>query len=290
MTPPPSRGRSWDLTRLGQLGKEGVPGLAVRLHQPWNAPATPAQSGPWGPASTSSSRAVRSGSSSPTFASNVDRIPADRQRGRQLWPESGRHRPEHGETPCGWPPNWGTPTSPKGSWWTSTTSSPLPKDKGVYHHHRQPGGGHVRPLPHRLLHPQAGGDPGRGPGDHLRLRRPRQRELRQQYHQRTVPEKGRGWSARTPAPLHVSRPRLPGRAEDHPRPGFGPSSLSLSTASSATSRPTPKWPRRWAHPRRRTSSSPMWGRVIELTHNSAQLAGNRALGPGVRGRLWRGGM
>ena len=31
--PTPIKGKIMDLTRLGQLGKEGVPGLAVRLHQ-----------------------------------------------------------------------------------------------------------------------------------------------------------------------------------------------------------------------------------------------------------------
>ena len=130
-----------DLTRLGQLGKEG-PGLAVRLHQRER------------PGHTRSERAVGASFDElfkgckeriivTTFASNVDRI----QQIVNVAASYGRKVAVTGrsmENSMRWPPNWGTPTSPKGSWWTSTTSSPC-QGQGVHHHHRQPGRDHVPP-------------------------------------------------------------------------------------------------------------------------------------------------
>ena len=142
--PTPIKGKIMDLTRLGQLGKEGVLALlcdSTNVERPGH---------------TRSERAVGASFDElfkgckeriivTTFASNVDRIqqiidvafdgygsPIGSSRS-SMWPPAmaGKWPSPAGawRTPCGWPPNWGTPTSPKGSWWTSTTSSPCPRTR-----------------------------------------------------------------------------------------------------------------------------------------------------------------
>ncbi len=49
---------------------------------------------------------------------------------------------------------------PEGVLMDLTHIKSLPKNKGVHHHHREPGRGYVRPDPHGLLHPPAGGNSG----------------------------------------------------------------------------------------------------------------------------------
>ncbi len=101
--PTPIKGKIMDLTRLGQLGKEGVLALLCDSTNV-ERPATPARSGRWGPASTSSSRAARSGSSSPP--SPPTWTGSSRS---SMWPPAiaGKWPSPAGawRTPCGWPPN-----------------------------------------------------------------------------------------------------------------------------------------------------------------------------------------
>ncbi len=91
------------------------------------------------------------------------------------------------------------------------------QEQDLHHHHRQPGRDHVRPDPHGLLHPPAGGDPAGDRVDHLRLRHPGNENHRQR-HQRALPQGRRGGQRAAGRPPRVG-PRLPGGAEDHPRPG-----------------------------------------------------------------------
>ena len=252
--PTPIKGKIMDLTRLGQLGKAGV--LAM-LCDSTNVERL---------GHTRSERAVGASFDElfrgckeriivTTFASNSRalRVNVAASYGRESTPSpAGAWR-----TPCGWPPSWVTPTSPKGVMVDINHIKSLPKDKVCIITTGSQGEGHVRPVPHRLLHPQAGGDPGRGPGNHLRLRRPRQRELCQQYHQRTLPEEGRGGQPRTPAPSTSPATACQDELKIiHAlvRPKFF---IPVHGEAAPTSRPTPRWPRRWAPPRR-TSSSPMW--------------------------------
>ena len=59
-------------------------------------------------------------------------------------------------------------------------------------HHRFPGRGDERLVPHGLLSAQAGGDRRRGQGHHLRQRHPRQRGDGVPGHQRAVPQGRQG--------------------------------------------------------------------------------------------------
>ena len=94
----------------------------------------------------------------------------------------------------------------------------LPKNKVCIITTGSQGRDHVRPDPHGLLHPPAGGYPPRGPDHHLCLRHPGQRERHRQRHQRALPQGGGGAQRAGAGPPRVG-PRLPGGAEDHPRPG-----------------------------------------------------------------------
>ena len=138
--PTPIKGKIMDLTRLGQLGKEGV--LAML------ADSTNVER----PGHTRSERAVGASFDElfkgckeriivTTFASNVDRI-------QQIINVAARYGRKVAVTgawriPCGWPPNWGTRKSPRGFWWTSTTSSPCPGKKSA----SSPLAARVRPCP-----------------------------------------------------------------------------------------------------------------------------------------------
>lgn len=139
--PTPIKGKIMDLTRLGQLGKEGV--LAML------ADSTNVER----PGHTRSERAVGASFDElfkgckeriivTTFASNV--VGFSRS---STWPplrtQGSGHWPEHGEFHAGWPPNWGTRKSPRGFLWTSTTSSPCPGKKSA----SSPLAARVRPCP-----------------------------------------------------------------------------------------------------------------------------------------------
>ena len=160
--PTPIKGKIMDLTRLGQLGKEGVLALlcdSTNVERPGH---------------TRSERAVGASFDElfkgckeriivTTFASNVDRI----QQIVNVAASYGRKVAVTGrsmENSMRVATELGVHRHPQRGHGGHQPHQVPAQGQGVYHHHRQPGGGHVRPLPHRLLHPQAGGDPGRGPG------------------------------------------------------------------------------------------------------------------------------
>ena len=251
--PTPIKGKIMDLTRLGQLGKEGVLALlcdSTNVERPGHTRSERAVGASFDELFKGCKERIIVTTSPPTWTrSSRSSTWPPAMAGK--WPSTGRSM----ENSMRVATELGYTDIPKGVMVDINHIKSLPRTR-VYHHHRQPGGGHVRPLPHRLLHPQAGGDPGRGPGDHLRLRRPRQRELRQQYHQRTVPEKGRGGQRERRHPPRL-RPRLPGRAEDHPRPGSAQVLYPCPRRAAPPPDPRQSGPEMGTPPET-SSSSPMW--------------------------------
>ena len=155
----PIQGGMIDLARLGQLGKEGVLALL--------ADSTNVER----PGYTRSERSVGNSFDAlfkgceeriivTTFASNVDRHPADHRCGRPLWPQGSGHWPQHGERHEG-VHRAGLYEHPR---WSADGPEPdqVPaQEQGCASSPPAVRGDHVRPVPHGLLHPPAGGYPPR---------------------------------------------------------------------------------------------------------------------------------
>ncbi len=74
VAPTPIKGKIMDLTRLGQLGKEEVLALLLQLHPTWTPGPQPAQAGRWGASFDELFKGCKERIIVTTFASNVDRI------------------------------------------------------------------------------------------------------------------------------------------------------------------------------------------------------------------------
>ena len=199
--PTPIQGGMMDLGRLGQLGKEGVLALL--------ADSTNVER----PGFTKSERSVGDSFDAlfrgcqqriivTTFASNVDRIQqiidVAARYGRKV-AVTGRSM----ENAMKVSTELGYMNIPDGVLVDLAHIKSLPKHKICIITTGSQGRDHVRPDPHGLQHPPPGGDPGRRPGDPLRLRHPRQRERHRQRHQRALPQ-GRRGGQRAAGALHVS--------------------------------------------------------------------------------------
>ena len=256
LTPPGPAGKAGVLAMLCDSTRRGAPGATHRSERAVGASFDELFPG-----------CKERSSSPPSPPTWTD--PADRQRGRQLWPESRRHRPEH-ENSMRVATELGYNRHPQRGHGRHQPHQVPAQGQGVHHHHRKPGGGHVRPVPHRLLHPQAGGDPGRGPGNHLRLRRPPATRALSTISSTNSTGRRPRWSARTPAPS--TSPATPARrAEDHPRPGAA-QVLHPRPRGAAHLQTHAKVAQEMGTPPENIIIAEV-GRVIELTHNSAQLAG-----------------
>ena len=214
--PTPIKGKIMDLTRLGQLGKEGVLALlcdSTNVERPGH---------------TRSERAVGASFDElfkgckeriivTTFASNVDRI----QQIVNVAASYGRKVAVTGrsmENSMRVATELGYTDIPKGVMVDINHIKSLPKDKVCIITTGSQGEAmsalfRIAFSTHKQVEIQA--------GDRVIISAsavPGNEKLRQQYHQRTVPEKGRGGQRERRHPPRL-RPRLPGRAEDHPRPG-----------------------------------------------------------------------
>ena len=204
-----------DLGRLGQLGKEGVLALlcdSTNVERPgYSASETLVAAGLERQFKDCDQRIIIT-----TFASNAHPAAKYHQHRPQVRPEGGRHRPEHGEYPQGLG-GAGLPEAPGPDPGGHQRHQEPAQEQNRHRLHRLPGREYVRPLPHGLHRPQAGGDPARRPDHHFGLCHSRQREGHQPDHQRALPQ-GRGCGLRQAGRPPCLRPRRTGGAENHPRP------------------------------------------------------------------------
>ena len=191
--------------------------LLCRLHQRGAPRATPRASAAWAPPSTALFRGCEQRIIVTTFASNVDRI-------QQIIDVAARYGRKVAVTG----------RSMENAMKVSTELGYMNVPEGVLVDVN-----HIKSLPKNKMCIITTGSQGetmsaltrmafnthrqvdiqrRRPGHHLRLRHPRQRERHRQRHQRALPQGRRGGQRAGGCPPRV-RPRLPGGAEDHPRPG-----------------------------------------------------------------------
>ena len=215
--PHPHPGRHDGPGPAGPAGQGGGAGPAVPTPPTWSAPATPSSERSVGDSFDALFRGCEERIIVTTFASNVDRIQqiidVAARYGRKV-AVTGRSM----ENAMKVSTELGYMNIPDGVLVDLNHIKTLPKNKVCIITTGSQGETMSALYPHGLLHPPAGGHPGRGPGDHLRLRHPGQRELHRQRDQRALPQGGRGGQRAGWRPPRVG-PRLPGGAEDHPRPG-----------------------------------------------------------------------
>ena len=157
----------------------------------WSVRALPPLKRRWAPPSSASSRDCEDRIIVTTFASNVHRIQqvldAAAAFGRKV-AVTGRSMENIMKVST----ELGYMKVPKNTLVDINRIKGLPKNKQVIVTTGFPGRGDERPVPHGLLHPQAGGDRRRGQGHHLRQRHPRQRGDGVPGHQRAVPQGRQG--------------------------------------------------------------------------------------------------
>ena len=258
-----------DLTRLGQLGKEGVLAMLADSTNVERPGHTRSERG--------RRRQLRRALQGLQGADHRHHLrlqrgpyPADHQRGRPLRPQGGRHRPQHGKLHAGGH-RAGLHRNPPGHFSGHQSHQVPAQGQDLHHHHRQPGG---RPCPPSSASPSpptgrwisrrgigSSSPPQPSPGNENAVNN----IINELYRKKAeVVSENAGALPRL-------RPRLPGRAENHPRPG--PAQVLHPRPRGAAPPPDPRQGGPGdGHPPENIIISDV-GRIIELTPNSAQLGG-----------------